>query len=62
MPTNAPGTLVPDEVYAVVAYLLYLNELLPAEATLDRERLPTIVMPASSRFVLDNRRGGAELR
>ncbi|MFN8062605.1 MAG: c-type cytochrome [Vicinamibacterales bacterium] len=62
MPTNAPGTLGTEEVYSVVAYLLYLNELLPANATLDRKRLLAISMPARDRFVMDNRRGGPELR
>jgi cytochrome c len=46
----------------VVAYLLYLNELLPEGAVLDRERLQGIAMPARDRFVLDNRRGGPEIR
>jgi len=62
MPQAVPGSLRPDEVYALVAYLLYLNEIVPAGATLDAQSLPKIVMPARDRFVLDNRRGGAEVR
>jgi Cytochrome c len=35
MPQNAPQSLSNDDVYAVSAYILNLNGLLPAEATLD---------------------------
>jgi len=62
MPFNAPGSLAADDLYAVVAYLLYRNELLPETAVLNAETLPQVVMPARDRFVVDNRRGGAEIR
>jgi cytochrome c len=62
MPQAVPGSLPPDDVYSLVAYILYLNEILPEDATLDRESLPRIDMPARDRFVYDDRRGGAELR
>ena len=55
-------TLPPDQVYSLVAYLLYLNEVVPEHAVLDQDSLPEIVMPARDRFVIDNRRGGAEIR
>ena len=35
MPFNAPQSLTPDEVYAVSAYVLYLNELVAEDARLD---------------------------
>ena len=35
MPQNAPQSLSNDDVYAVSAYILNLNGLLPADATLD---------------------------
>src|SRR6267154_1836129 len=35
MPQNAPQSLSNDDVYAVSAYILSLNGLLPADATLD---------------------------
>jgi cytochrome c len=57
MPTNAPGSLQDDDVYDVVAYLLFLNELIPADAVIDRTTLPKIVMPARDRFVVDPRGG-----
>jgi mono/diheme cytochrome c family protein len=45
MPLNREGTLTADEVYAITAYLLYLNELIPEDAVLDAESLPKIQMP-----------------
>jgi len=62
MPQAAPGTLPPDDVYSLVAFILFLNEIIPEDAVLDRESLPRVVMPARDRFVLDNRRGGPEIR
>jgi cytochrome c len=62
MPQNAPGSLSSEETYAVIAYLLHLNEILPADAVLDAARLAAIAMPARDRFVPDDRRGGAEIR
>jgi mono/diheme cytochrome c family protein len=62
MPLTAPGTLANSEVYAVTAYLLVANEILPAGATLDSTSLMVVSMPAKDRFVPDNRRGGREVR
>jgi len=62
MPQDRPGSLSNDEVYALTAYLLYLNELVDEDAVLDRETLPQIAMPARERFVPDDRRGGPEIR
>src|SRR5580765_6255176 len=39
MPFNAPQSLTSDEVYALTAYVLNLNEILPADAVLDRRSL-----------------------
>jgi cytochrome c len=58
MPQLTPGVLSDQEVYAVVAYLLHLNEIVDADAVLDAESLPAIVMPARDRFVPDDRTGG----
>jgi S-disulfanyl-L-cysteine oxidoreductase SoxD len=55
MPQNAPQSLSNEDVYAVSAYILYLNGLLPAEATLDARRLPAIKMPNRKMFVGDSR-------
>lgn len=58
MPFTAPGTLTPDEGYALVAYLLALNKVVPDDAVMDRTTLPKVAMPARDRFVKDNRTGG----
>jgi cytochrome c len=50
MPPEAPGSLSNDEVYALTAHLLHLNELVPAEAVMDATALPKVVMPAADRF------------
>lgn len=62
MPWMSPGSLDDDEVYALVAYLLFLNEIVPEDAVMDADSLPRVVMPARDRFVRDNRRGGHEIR
>lgn len=62
MPQSAPGSLSTDETYAVIAYLLHRNDLLPPEAVMDAEALPAVEMPARDRFVTDDRRGGPEVR
>lgn len=62
MPSAVPGSLAPDEVYSLVAYILFLNEIVPEDAVIDRRTLPKVAMPARDRFVRDDRRGGAEVR
>lgn len=55
MPQNAPQSLTNEDVYAVSAYVLHLNGLLPADATLDAKSLPAIKMPNRNMFVGDPR-------
>jgi mono/diheme cytochrome c family protein len=55
MPQNAPQSLSNDEVYAVSAYILNLNGLLAADASLDAKSLPAIKMPNRGMFVGDPR-------
>ncbi len=45
MPLNAEGTLTADEVYALTAYMLYINDLIPEDMVIDAESLPKIEMP-----------------
>jgi cytochrome c len=45
MPLGREGTLTPDEVYAVTAYLLYLNKVIPEDTVLDEKSLPKVKMP-----------------
>lgn len=62
MPYNAPGSLRPGEVYALVAYLLGENGVIPRTAVMDARTLPGVRMPARERFVPDDRTGGREFR
>ena len=55
MPQNAPQSLSNEDVYAVSAYILNLNGLVPAEATLDAKTLAAIKMPNRNDFVPDPR-------
>ena len=50
MPQTAPGSLTPDEVYSLTAYLLYLNRIIDADSEINRDSLPRIVMPARHLF------------
>jgi cytochrome c len=47
---TAPGSLTADEIYSLVAYLLYMNEIIDKETILDAESLPSIEMPAKRLF------------
>ena len=55
MPQQAPQSLSNDDVYAVSAYILNLNGLVPADATLDAKTLSAIKMPNRDMFVGDPR-------
>jgi S-disulfanyl-L-cysteine oxidoreductase SoxD len=55
MPQNAPQSLSNEDVYAVSAYILNMNGLLPADATLDARTLSAIKMPNRSMFTGDPR-------
>ena len=50
MPFTNPKSLTSDEVYALTAYVLNLNDILPADAALDRESLPKVRMPNRDGF------------
>ncbi|MGH9220048.1 MAG: c-type cytochrome [Vicinamibacterales bacterium] len=58
MPFMQPGTLTPNETYAVTAFILALNKIVPEDAVMDAKTLPGVKMPARDRFVIDNRKGG----
>ena len=55
MPQNAPQSLGNDDVYAVSAYILNMNGLLPGDATLDAKTLSAIKMPNRNMFIEDPR-------
>jgi cytochrome c len=45
MPLGKEGTLTANEVYALTAYLLFMNQVIPEDQALDKESLPKIKMP-----------------
>ncbi|RYH53744.1 MAG: c-type cytochrome [Alcaligenaceae bacterium] len=53
MPYQAPGTLSVDETYAVAAYILSLNGIIPEDGSLDNQSLPKVKMPNRNGFVPD---------
>lgn len=55
MPMDRPQTLSPNEVYALSAYLLNLNGLVPADAVMDQASLPRVQMPNRDGFRIDDR-------
>ena len=55
MPMDRPQTLTANEVYALSAYLLNLNGLVPANAVMDRDSLPRVQMPNRDGFLIDDR-------
>jgi S-disulfanyl-L-cysteine oxidoreductase SoxD len=50
MPADNPQSLTPDEVYALCAYILYLNDIVPHDAVMDARTLPQVVMPNHAGF------------
>ena len=48
---TAPGTLNADEVYAVTAYLLYLNGIIRETDVMNAETLPQVIMPNRDGFI-----------
>ena len=52
MPINKEGTLTPDEVYSLVAFLLYRNGVIKEDAVLDAQSLPKVQMPNRDGFAL----------
>ena len=45
MPLGKEGTLTPDEVYALTAYLLSVNHVIGEDDVLDQNSLPKVKMP-----------------
>ncbi|MES2193811.1 MAG: cytochrome c [Pseudomonadota bacterium] len=51
MPMQAPRSLSADDVYALTAYILNLNDIVPGEFVADRNSLPKVKMPNRDSFV-----------
>jgi mono/diheme cytochrome c family protein len=52
MPFTQPFSLSDDDVYAVTAYLLYLNGIIEEDEVIDAESLPKVVMPNREGFIV----------
>jgi cytochrome c len=52
MPLNREGTLTPDEVYSLTAYLLFINGVIPEDQPLDQQSLPKVKMPIGDDYAL----------
>jgi len=55
MPMDRPQSLTANEVYALSAYLLNLNGLVPQDAVMDAQSLPKVQMPNRNAFMIDDR-------
>lgn len=55
MPFNAPGSLTGDEVYSVIAWLLFQNGIVQEDAVIDARTLPLVEMPNRNGFIPDPR-------
>ena len=51
MPITNPQSLQNDEVYAVTAYILSVDNIVPKDAVLDAQALPKVQMPNRAGFV-----------
>ena len=51
MPVPNPGTLTPNEVYGLVAFLYYRNGIIAEGDVMDQTTLPKVVMPNKDGFV-----------
>lgn len=57
MPLDAPQSLSADETYAVVAYLLSVDGVVPRDAVLDASSLARVAMPNRAGFASLEARG-----
>ncbi len=62
MPFPAPQSLKPNEVYAITAYVLNLNEIVDDEFILSKENFATVQMPNQDGFYVDDRPDTNNLR
>ena len=55
MPFGEAGTLTPDDTYAIVAYILYSNDLIDDEFELNQDNVGSFEMYNKDGFIVDNR-------
>ena len=58
MPLTEPGTLTPDELYALSAYILGRSGIVTEDAELNAESFRQVVMPNADGFIPDPRPAG----
>ena len=51
MPPSNPGSLTPNEVYALVAFLYYWNGIIQENDVMDEKTLPKVQMPNRNGFI-----------
>ena len=54
MPFFKPGSLTSDEVYSVVAYILFKNDFIKEDQIMDRETLPKVELPQQKNHIPAN--------
>jgi cytochrome c len=52
MPLGKEGTLAPNEVYAITAFLLYKSDVIKEDEVMDAQSLPKVKMPNRNGFAL----------
>jgi S-disulfanyl-L-cysteine oxidoreductase SoxD len=52
MPYMAPRTLTDDQVYAITAYLLAINNLIKEDEVMNAQTLPKVKMPNAGKFII----------
>ena len=52
MPIQAPRTLTNDEVYALTAFILAANKIIPDEQVMNARTLPKVRMPSADIFII----------
>jgi cytochrome c len=55
MPYLSPGVLTADQVYAITAFILQMNDVIPYDMVLSETTLPGVQMPNRDGFVADPR-------
>ena len=51
MPRNQGGTLSPNEVYALTAFILFKSKIIQEDEVLDQKTLPKVQMPNRNGFI-----------
>jgi hypothetical protein len=51
MPRGQEGSLTPDDIYAVTAFVLYKNDIVKESDVIDAKTLPKVQMPNRDGFI-----------